>query len=302
MNQPPQIPGPSDPQQQPPQQPGTQHPPLAAGQEWQSAPTTPQQAGQGGQGGRGKGPILVAVGCGLLILVLVLALVGFFGVRALMGDDDSADRPSASQEESPAEGATDPEEAPPEEDPAEEATEQEPAEEETTEEETTEEETTEPEPTEGEVAAGEENAVPAGTVVTLPELEGFEGSLDISIGDVNWDAADWVDEQNSHNPKPTDQGKYIMVKAEVTYHGPDTFTSFAFRPLDYVAEDGTPYEDAGVVTPDTTNTLDLKDGQSGTMHFVFMMPKDTPESGHFVISDRITVDEALVEGQWIEAA
>jgi len=323
MSQPPQLPGPSEPQQPHSQQPQPQQPPQSGapqsqpseGQQWQPAPAqspqggareysaTPQQGqpggqdGQSGTGDRGKGPILAAVGCGLLLLVLVLALVGFFGVRALMGDEDSADQPSAAQEESPAEDATDPEDAPAEEDPAEEATEDEPAEEETTEE-----EATEPEPSEEEVASGEGSAVPAGTVVTLPELESYEGSLDISVGEVEWDATDWVNEQNSHNPKPTDQGKYIMVQAEVTYHGPDEFSSSAFVPVDYVAADGTPYEEAGVVTPGTTEKLSLKDGDSGTLYWVFMVPKDTPEGGHFVLADGLPQDEALVEGQWVEAS
>lgn len=292
MNQPPQFPGPSDPQQphqpqQHPQQPGVQHSPPGTGQEWQPAPGTPQQGQQDGKGGPGKGPILVAVGCGLLILVLLLALVGFFGVRALIGDDESGEQTSASEEEAPAEEGTDPEDDPAEQDPAEEATEAEP---------------TEPEPTDEAAPAGEENAVPRGTVVTLQELDHYEGTLDISVGDVQWDATDWVNEQNSHNPKPGDQEKYVMVQAEVTYHGPGEFSSSAFVPVDYVAEDGTPYEEAGVVTPDTMEKLALEDGESGTLHWVFLLPEDTPEGGHFVLVDSLPLDEALDEGQWVEAA
>ncbi|MGO1225368.1 MAG: hypothetical protein ACTMH5_00905 [Brachybacterium sp.] len=254
-------------------------------------PVMPQQGAAGGKSGLGKGPILAMVGCGLLILVLVLSLVGFFGVRALMGSGDE-EQPTSSQEESPAEeGSTAPEETT---DPEEETSE--PVEGATTEpEETT-------EPTEEAAPVGEANAVPKGTVVTLEDPNDFAGSMDIVIGDVNWDATEWVSEQNSHNPQPTDQGKYIMVQAEMTYHGPDTFNSFAFGPIDYVAADGTPYEDAGVVTPDTTSKLALQDGESGTMHFVFMTPADLPEGGHFVVAGSLPLDEVLVEGQWVEAA
>lgn len=278
---------------QPPQPPQSPRPPGTDGQ----PSATPQQGEISGKPGPGKGPILAIVGCGLLVLVLLLSLVGFFGVRALMGDGDD-EQPTTSQEASPAdEDSTEPEETAETEEttePAEETTE--PMEEATTEPEES------PEPTEETAPVGEANAVPKGTVITLEDPNEFAGSLDIAIGDVNWDATGWVDEQNSHNPQPTDQGRYIMVQAEVTYHGPDTFNSFAFVPLDYVAADGTPYEDAGVVTPDTSATLNLQDGQSGTLHSVFMMPADVPEGGHFVVSDGITQEEALVEGQWIEAA
>ncbi|GAA4519136.1 hypothetical protein GCM10023160_02410 [Brachybacterium paraconglomeratum] len=47
--------------------------------------------------------------------------------------------------------------------------------------------------------------------------------------------------------------------------------------------------------------LNLADGQSGTLHFVFMTPADVPEGGHFVVADAFPLDEALVEGQWIAA-
>lgn len=288
MSQPPSFPESSDPQS--PHQPGGPQ-----------VPRVPRQGGQGMGPGGGRGPIPAVVGCGLLVLVLVLSIVAFFGVRAWLGDDDRGEQTSAPQEESPAEEEPSEESSTAEETSAEESAE-ESAEDETTAEESAEAEPTEAEPTEEEVAAGEANAVPQGTVVTLAGLDNYEGTVDISIGDVNWDAAEWVNEQNSHNPQPTDQGKYIMVQAELTYHGPGEFSSYAFMPVDYVAADGTPYEEAGVVTPDTTNRLTLQDGQSGIVHWVFMMPKDTPESGHFVLADALPLEEALEEGQWIEAA
>lgn len=290
MSQPPQFP-PSSGSQGPQQLGGPQQPGDA------QVPPAPQQAEQGARSGTGKGPILAVVGCGLLVLVFVLSLVAFFGVRAWLGDDDRGEQTSAPQEDSPAE-----EEPAEESSTAEETSAEETSAEEATAEESAEAEPTEVEPIEEEVAAGEANAVPQGIVITLAELDNFEGTVDISIGDVNWDAAEWVNEQNSHNPQPTDQGKYIMVQAELTYHGPGEFSSYAFMPVDYVAADGTPYEEVGVVTPDTTNRLTLQDGQSGIVHWVFMMPKDTPESGHFVLADALPLEEALEEGQWIEAA
>lgn len=283
MSQPPQPPQPPTPHE--PQDPhDSQH--RAAGTA--AHPGTPQQPAAPAKPGLGKGPILAIVGCGLLVVVLVLSLAAFFGVRALMDDDDSVDQPTASPEEPPAEEESSaPEES------------TEPSEPSEPSESTESTETTEP--TEEAAATGEANAVPQGTVLALEQPAGTEGTLDIVIGDVNWDAADWVAEQNSHNPEPTDQGKYIMVQAEVTYHGPAEFSSTGFIPVDYVAADGTPYEEAGVVTPNTMDRLGLNDGGTGTLYWVFMMPKDLPEGGHFVIADGLPQDEALVEGQWVQA-
>ncbi|GAA4519140.1 hypothetical protein GCM10023160_02420 [Brachybacterium paraconglomeratum] len=97
---------------QPPQPP--QSPPGPHGQQPDGAPgggpVIPQQGEPGGKSGRSKGPVLAAVGCGLLLLVLLLSLVGFFGVRALMGDGD--EQSASSQEESPTEvDSSEPEEA-----------------------------------------------------------------------------------------------------------------------------------------------------------------------------------------------
>lgn len=86
MTQPPQSPQsppPSEPHGQPDRD-GT--PPYGAPQ------PSPQQ---GGGSGPDRGPIPAIVGCGLLVLVLLLALGGFFGVRALMGDGDHGEQTSA---------------------------------------------------------------------------------------------------------------------------------------------------------------------------------------------------------------
>lgn len=79
MSRPPRTPGPSDPQQ-------------------------PDRFPQEGAPPSSRRPSPAAVACGLFLVVLVLSLVGFFGVRALLGDDDSAGSGAASQQEQIVEG------------------------------------------------------------------------------------------------------------------------------------------------------------------------------------------------------
>lgn len=79
MSRPPRTPGPSDPQQ-------------------------PDRSAQGRTSAISRRPSAGAVACGLFVVVLVLSLVGFFGTRALLGDDESAERSSAPQQEQIVEG------------------------------------------------------------------------------------------------------------------------------------------------------------------------------------------------------
>lgn len=121
------------------------------------------------------------------------------------------------------------------------------------------------------------------------------------IGDITWDANDWVVEQNKFNEAPTEGMKYIMVPVEVTYRGAGEFTPYAWWPGDYVDTVGNAYEDAGVVTPQTRDRPTVTDGGTATLYWVYMVPVDTPEGGQFVIADGLPLDEALEEGQWVNA-
>ena len=79
MNQPPEH----------PQSPAPRGPSRAAASEASPAGAQRPEAERATRAG--KGPLLAAVGCGLLALVLVLSLLAFFGMRAyLAGDEPSA--------------------------------------------------------------------------------------------------------------------------------------------------------------------------------------------------------------------
>lgn len=285
MSQPPQSPDPRRPQD--PQGPAGPQQPQYGAAESAPPPTLPQRGEGGGRSGLGKGPIIAIVGCALLTLVLILSLVAFFAVRALTSDDEDptvAAETSEPAEEAPAGAGTS---EPIEEEPSEST---EPA------------DTTTEAADEGPAAAGEANAQPKGTAIPL-ENQGSDasGTVDIVVGDVNWDATGWVAEQNKFNETPPEGQKYIMAQAEVTYHGSADFTPRAWKPADFVGADGEIYDEAGVVTPDTLGAEAITDGGSLTVHWVFAVPTDLPEGGHFVIADALPADEAVIEGQWVAA-
>ena len=82
---------PSDPQ-------SAQHAGGAAPGQSPAAPQRDAADAAGEKSGPGRGVVLAIVASGLLVLVILLSLVGFFGARALMGEGDAA-QPITSQAE-----------------------------------------------------------------------------------------------------------------------------------------------------------------------------------------------------------
>src|SRR5699024_7340811 len=78
---------------------------------------------------------------------------------------------------------------------------------------------------------------------------------------------------------------------------PEEFTPLAWASINFVGPDGTVYPDAGMATPSNAEQETSSDGQSQTQQWVFLVPEELPEGGHFVIGDFGPVEE----GQWIEA-
>ena len=209
-------------------------------------------------------PLIVAAGCGALILLLLLSVGGVFAVRAVLGPDEQETTQSQEDDgegeetaETGGEGADDPS---------------------------------------GENPDVPADAEPQGTTIEHTG-EAVDGTVDVSIGEVDWDATERVQEQDQLVEQPPAGQKYIMVDAELTYHGSEEFTPLAWASINYVGPDGTVYPDAGMTTPSDTEQETSSDGQSQTQQWVFLVPDELPEGGHFVIGDFGPVEE----GQWIEA-
>lgn len=129
-----------------------------------------QQSENGSQSPVVRRPLILAAGCGALILLLLLSVGGVFAVRAIIGPDDQ--ETAHSQEESDGEG------------------------EETAE--TGGEGADDPSAEDPDVPA---DAKPQGTTIEHTG-EAIDGSVDVSIGEVDWDATERVQEQDQLVDQP----------------------------------------------------------------------------------------------------
>jgi hypothetical protein len=258
----------------------------------QSPSFAPSFGGDQGQGyppqtpekkGGGKLPILICAGCGLLALVLVIVAVGIFALTR--GGDEPT---GAGGDETTAEETT-------EEDPA---TEEETTpEEETTAEETTEAETTADAPA-GDGAGTKDAPYALGETFTLDDGDG--GTLDVTIGTVNWDATDAVMETNSANTAPGDGETYVLVPVSMTYHGESTAEPGFALMVDYVSNAGNTYSDEGTVTPNSwIDVGTLHDGGTGDWEYGIIVPKDQIEDGAFTVQALLNF---TAEPVWVAAA
>lgn len=268
----------------PPQPSGSREPGSSSPAPSGPAATSPRQHSDEQPDAASSGPVIrrpliVAAGCGALILLMLLSAGGVFAVRALLSPDDQP--ASQSQEETEAEedegdGSEDDAEGDGEESA-----------------ETGGEADDDPE---GENPDVPSDVEPQGTSLEHSG-EGVDGTVEVSIGEVDWDATDTVQEQDQLVEELPAEQKYIMVEAELTYHGSEEFTPLAWASISFVGPDGTVYPDAGMATPSDSEQGTTTDGQTQTQEWVFQVPEDLPEGGHFVIGDFGPVEE----GQWIEA-
>ena len=82
-----------------------------------------------------------------------------------------------------------------------------------------------------------------------------------------------------------------MVTLEASYRGSGSFSAY----------DGTVHAQKRIATPNHVSGGhgQLRDGQGFTEEIVFEVPADTPEGGHFVITE---IGSPTEDGTWVDAA
>lgn len=135
--------------------------------------------------------------------------------------------------------------------------------------------------------------IPQNTAVALPATDG--GTLDVSVGDVSWDATQAMAELNPYSDPPPAGQVYILVPVTVTYHGDEAFTPFVDLGITYVSADGTEYDPAPIATPNSPIGLeDQPDGATVTLDDAFVVPADAVGSG----SLKVKVNFSLEDETW----
>jgi hypothetical protein len=132
-------------------------------------------------------------------------------------------------------------------------------------------------PSDASAHAGPSDALPAGSPVTVPAVDG--GDLEVSTGPVDWDADKAIEKAGpSFNPKAPDGQKYVLVPVHATYHGKNTSTPGVEVSIEFVGQDGADHRQEVVVTPEMwTDHTDLPDGKSATWDLAFLVPEDTKD-------------------------
>ncbi|WP_270408573.1 hypothetical protein [Brachybacterium paraconglomeratum] len=226
-----------------------------------------------------KTPLLICAGCAVLALIVLLVGGGIF-LFTRDGGEPTDDRTTSEQ------ATTEDGEEPTEEDA-------------TTEEATSEEATTEEATEAAADGKGTKDAPYAiGEKFTVEDGEG--GTLDVTIGDVNWDATDEVMGANEFNEEPGEGETYILVPVSMTYHGDGTSEPGFSLMVDYVTEGGNSYSDAGSVTPKSwIDVGTLHDGGTGEWEIGILIPADQAKNGHFAVSPLLNFS---AEDVWVKAA
>jgi hypothetical protein len=232
-----------------------------------------------------KVPIFVCAGCAVLALLVIIVGTGiFFFTRDSGGSGDGGTTTEQTTGEETSEEAT---------------TEETTSEEATSEEATTEEATTE-EATEaaGEGKGTKDAPYAIGETFTLDDGDG--GTLDITIGEVNWDATAAVLEANQFNEEPGEGQTYILVPVSMTYHGDGTAEPGFALMVDYVTDGGNSFSDTGTVTPKSwLDVGTLHDGGTGEWEIGMIIPVDQAKTGHFTVSPLLNFS---AEDIWVKAA
>ncbi|QNN82396.1 hypothetical protein H3H54_15530 [Brachybacterium sp. Z12] len=213
-----------------------------------------------------KVPILICAGCAVLALLLISVGAGIF-LFTRDGGEPVGDGPETITTEPDEPETDDPE--------TDEPTTDEP----TTEEPTTDEPTTDEPTDEPSAGKGSQDAPYAvGQTFTIDDEAG--GTLDITVGEIDWDATEAVMGRSAENPEPGDGEVYILVPVTVTYHGDSTQEPMLLLWVDYLSDAGGSYEDAIAVTPNTVfEKGTMRDGDTEDWEYGIIVPEDEVQAG-----------------------
>lgn len=150
-----------------------------------------------------------------------------------------------------------------------------------------------------EIPTGPEQAQPPGATVPFGAAEA-EGYLEVTFGEVTWDAGEVIAEANMFNDPPREGHRYLLVTLEATYLGTGTFHAYVWASFEFVAEDGSVHQHTRLATPnyESGGHGQIRDGGSFSEEIVFEVPEGAPEQGHFVLNGFSRPTE---EGTWVEA-
>lgn len=117
-----------------------------------------------------------------------------------------------------------------------------------------------------------------GQKFTLDDGDG--GKLDVTIGDVNWDATKAVMDKSEFNTQPGADETYILVPVTLTYHGDKSVMPFMAISLQYVAKSGNSYRDSGTLAPDgAIEENEVFDGGTVSFNEAMVIPKSAVKDG-----------------------
>lgn len=218
-----------------------------------------------------RGWIWVAVGCGALFLIGILALGGCATLVALSGPDGGvrAGAPVTTEAE-PVEGAD-------------EAVDEEEADDG----DATEEESEAVEAPASEVGTTRDD--PAQPVTDAVDISTNDGTMSVRLGKVDWDADAAIAEANMFNEPAPENQVYIVVPVTVRYTGPESITPWLELYVSYIAEDGRSYDEAPVVVGnDFMDIGDLYDGGTAEGEIAFLIPESAVGTGVFSVEAFLT--------------
>ncbi|MGO1390798.1 MAG: hypothetical protein ACTHUZ_11805, partial [Brachybacterium alimentarium] len=125
---------------------------------------------------------------------------------------------------------------------------------------------------------------PYATGETFTIDDGDGGTLDVTLGEVDWDATSTVMDTNQFNTEPADDETYVLVPLEVTYHGDSEAEAYMSVTVEYLSNSGESFTDQGTVTPHNSIDVDtLTDGDTGKWDMGLIVPKDQIDDGMFSV-------------------